>query len=170
MLTAVQRAAGNRAATLLAGGVNLHGETTASYDGGRSQVLNPQVRRTEGCAECPADEPCLRYTGTLVVRYNADITIRMPDMPGDLTTCQQRRVRAFLRDVLGPHEQDHARRFRGYNGTTRRAFVLTGCGRAALQEQLQSMHDTQAEQRAAAADARSAAIDPFVREVDLDCD
>jgi hypothetical protein len=111
----------------------------------------------------------VRVTGTLVVTYHVDVTIRMPDMPAGLTPCQQRRVRAFLRDVLRPHENDHARRLRTYNGTTRRQFDLTGCGRDAVQERLQDMHDTEAASRATNADALSAAIDPFTREIDLDC-
>jgi len=97
------------------------------------------------------------------------VTISMPDVPGGLTACQERRVRAFLRDVLRPHENDHARRLRTYDGTTRRAFDLTGCGQAAVQEKLQEMHDTEAADRAAKADAKSAEIDPFIREIDLDC-
>jgi len=38
-----------------------------------------------------------------------------------------------------------------------------------VQEKLQEMHDTQAEDRAKKADAHSLAIDPFTREIDLDC-
>ena len=44
-----------------------------------------------------------------------------------------------------------------------------GCGREAVQEKLQEMHHTEAEDRAKKADALSAAIDPFTREIDLDC-
>ena len=93
----------------------------------------------------------------------------MPDVPGGLTACQERRVRAFLRDVLLPHENDHAGRLRTDNDTTRRAFDITGCGRAEVQAKLQEMHDTEAEDRAKKADALSAAIDPLTREIDLDC-
>jgi hypothetical protein len=39
----------------------------------------------------------------------------MSGVPAGLTRCQQRRVREFLRNVLRPHEEDHARRFRTYN-------------------------------------------------------
>jgi hypothetical protein len=95
-------------------------------------------------------------------------------MPGGLSECQQGRVRAFLRDVLGPHEQEHARRLRTYNGTTRRTYSITGCGRAGLESamssQLQQMHDDEAAARATASDQLSAAIDPFNRPIDLDCD
>jgi hypothetical protein len=185
-LLALQGPAGNRAVAALvttelataarvtprstaAGGVSLHGETSGNYDGGSSSVVGSRTRRATTCTDCPPDQGCLRVTGTLVITYPVDVTISMPDVPGGLTACQERRVRAFLRDVLRPHENDHARRLRTYDGTTRRAFDLTGCGQAAVQEKLQEMHDTEAADRAAKADAKSAEIDPFIREIDLDC-
>jgi hypothetical protein len=186
-LLALQGEAGNRAVAGLvtaelvtaaratppstaAGGVSLHGETSGNYDGGSSAVVGSRTRRAATCTDCPPEQGCLRITGTLVITYHVDITISMPGVPGGLTACQERRVRAFLRDVLRPHENDHARRLRTYDGTTRRAFDLTGCGQAAVQEKLQEMHDSEAADRAAKADAKSAEIDPFTREIDLDCE
>jgi hypothetical protein len=181
-LLALQRQAGNRAVTELVtaarstprttapGGISVHGETSGDYDGGVSKVVNTRTRRATSCTDCPPEQGCVRMTGTLAIDYHVTVTIRMPDVPGGLTECQQRRVRAFLRDVLRPHEDDHARRLRTYNGTTRRAFDITACGQAAVQEKVQDMHDTEAADRAAKADALSAAIDPFTREIDLDCD
>jgi hypothetical protein len=93
----------------------------------------------------------------------------MPDLPAGLTACQRGRVRAFLRDVLGPHERDHARRFHSYDGVIRHPVDFTGCGRTALQAYLQGIHDAEEAQRQSDANALSAAIDPFDREVDLDC-
>jgi hypothetical protein len=93
----------------------------------------------------------------------------MPDMPDGLTPCQQRRVRAFLRDVLGPHEREHARRFHTYDGTKVHPIDFTGCGMQELQAHLQQIHDDEESQRQRDADALSAAIDPFNRPVDLDC-
>ena len=177
----LQQLSGNRAVSLLVslhnGGGNipsirLHGETTGHYDGGSSEVLNQRVRRKKGC-DCPDEDPCLTATGTLRVTYSVDVDITMPGVPGGLTTCQQRRVRDFLRNVLGPHEQDHARRLRTYNGTTNRRFEVTACGQQALNADvgstLQQMHDDEASQRATDADASSASIDPFERDIDLDC-
>ncbi len=177
----LQRTAGNRAVALLmsahdGGGnsptIRLHGQTSGAYDGGSSKILNRRVRRSRDC-DCPDESPCLTATGTLKVTYRVDVTIVMPDMPSGLNACQQRRVRTFLRDVLGPHEQDHARRLRTYDGTTSRPFSVNACGQQALTDDvnstLQQMHDDEAQQRASDADARSAAIDPFEREIDLDC-
>jgi len=176
-LMELQQTVGNRAVSVtLMGGpanVNLHGETSGSYDGGTSVVSKPKVARSKGC-DCPDEDPCLRAKGTIAVTYHVDVTIQMPPVPDGLSECQQRRVRAFLRDVLGPHEQEHARRLRTYNGTTRRPYSITGCGRAGLDSEmsskLQQMHDDEAATRAEAADKLSAAIDPFKRPIDLDCD
>ena len=97
----------------------------------------------------------------------------MPDVPDGLTKCQQKRVQDFLTNVLGPHEQEHARRIRAYNGTTVRAFSAKDCGKgaatAAAQTTAQEMHDTEAVKRSADADASSLAIDPFDKKIDLDC-
>jgi hypothetical protein len=173
----LQQTVGNRAVSIaLRGGaanVNLHGETTGDFDGGESTVSTPKVTRAKGC-DCADEEPCLRATGTIAVKYKVDVTIRMPDMPEGLSDCQQGRVTTFLRTVLAPHEQEHARRFRAYNGTTTRNYSITGCGRAGLQSeletQLEKMHGDEATARADAAKKSSAAIDPFNKRVDLDCD
>jgi hypothetical protein len=180
----LQRTVGNAAArqlltvppqsspTVHGGGpsVSLHGDTTAEYDGGVSKWTPKSMKRAKTCTECPDDDPCLHAVGTFTVTYDAKVTIKMPDVPGGLTECQERRVRAFLRDVLGPHEREHARRFRTYNGTKTHAINFTGCGTSALQEHLQEIHDTEEAKRHADADALSAAIDPFNRPIDLDCE
>lgn len=177
----LQRQYGNRAVSLLmsvhdgAGNtpsIRLHGQTSGTYDGGGSKVLNRKVKRSKDC-DCPDESPCLTATGTLQVAYHVDVTMVMPGVPGGLNACQERRVRTFLRDVLGPHEQDHARRLRTYNGTTNRPFSVTACGQQTLADdvnsKLQQMHDDESKQRASDADALSAAIDPFERDIDLDC-
>ncbi|HEY7042959.1 MAG TPA: hypothetical protein VH419_04755 [Nocardioidaceae bacterium] len=180
-LVDLQRTVGNRAVTALVAAydgnghtppIRLHGRTFGTFDGGSSSVQQQRVRRATGC-DCPAEDPCLRATGSLAIGYHVDVTIEMPPMPDGLSQCQQRRVRTFLRDVLGPHEQEHARRLRTYNGTTRRPFDVTGCGRSGLDTavttKLQQMHDDEADARAKTADQLSLAIDPFERDIDLDC-
>jgi hypothetical protein len=180
-LLELQRTAGNRAVAQLVaayhgGGtavqVSLHGTTTPDFDGGNSKVLSARVVRAKGC-DCVGDEPCYEGSATLQVTYSVKVTIEMPDVPEGLSTCQERRAREFLRNVLGPHEQEHARRLRTYNGTTTRPFAVKACGRDAVhqaaQAKAQEMHETEAEQRAQKADALSQAIDPFQRKIDLDC-
>ena len=180
-LVELQRAAGNRAVAGLVAdhagggkgeGIRLHGQTLPHFDGGSTDVLDAKVAPAKGC-KCPPNAPCMTGTGTLQVTYSVDVTITMPDMPTGLTTCQQRRVRDFLTNVLEPHEQEHARRLRTYDGTTKRPFSVNGCGRAALDsavnKKLQKMHNDEAAARAGAAEKLSKAIDPFDRPIDLKC-
>jgi hypothetical protein len=182
LVTALQRSVGNRATrelltttgqvqctTYAGGSVSLHGDTTADYDGGLSHWAPKSMRRAKDCTDCPEDNPCLHAVGSFTIRYHANVTIRMPDMPGGLTRCQQGRVRAFLRDVLGPHEREHARRFHTYDGTQVHPIDFTGCGTDALQAYLQKIHDDEDTQRQADANSLSGAIDPFDRPIDLDC-
>ena len=147
----------------------LHGKTTARYNGGRWRIARERANPAEGC-DCPPTTRCLHLTGDLVSAYAVTVRISMPGVPSGLTPCQRRRVRDFLRDVLRPHEDDHARRFRTYNGRTVIPLDLTGCGSAELRAQVSAIHDAEAAQRQADADALSAEIDPFTREVDLDCE
>ena len=151
--------------------VSLHGDTTADYNGGVSKWTPKSMKRAKTCTECPDDDPCLHVVGTFTVTYNANVTITMPDVPDGLTACQERRVRAFLRDVLGPHEREHARRFRTYNGTTTHAINFTGCGHQPHSRSTFRKSTTpRRRKRHADADALSAAIDPFNKPVDLDCE
>jgi hypothetical protein len=184
LMTDLQRTVGNAAAgqvlteppqsspTVHGGGpsVSLHGDTTANYDGGQSKWTPKSMKRAKSCTDCPAEDPCLQAVGTFNVTYHAEVTIKMPDMPDGLTECQQRRVRAFLRDVLGPHEREHARRFHTYDGTTTHRINFTGCGTSALNEHLQEIHDKEEAKRHSDAESLSAAIDPFNRPIDLDCE
>ncbi|MGH4022190.1 MAG: hypothetical protein ACRDT0_23740 [Pseudonocardiaceae bacterium] len=181
----LQRSAGNSAASGLVrlvlagngpaamseveGGLALHGRTTARYNGGRWRIARERATSVEGC-DCPPRSRCLHLTGDLVSAYAVTVRISMPGVPAGLTPCQRRRVRDFLREVLRPHENDHARRFRTYNGRTVISLDLTGCGRADLSAQVTAIHDAEAAQRQADTDALSAQIDPFTREVDLDCE
>jgi hypothetical protein len=160
---------GEAATSEVEGGLALHGQTTARYNGGSWRIEHERASPTDSC-ECPPPTRCLHLTGNLVSTYAVTVTISMPGVPSGLTPCQQRRVREFLRDVLRPHEEDHARRFRIYNGRTVIPLDLTGCGSAELRAQVTAIHDAEAAQRQAGADARSAEIDPFTREVDLDCE
>lgn len=179
-LLALQRTAGNRAVAGLiasyAGGgsgarVSLHGNTQGNYNGGVSKVLDFEVVRAKGC-ECD-DGPCYRASATLRVRYAVTVVIEMPEVPSGLNACQEQRVRNFLRNVLGPHEREHARRIGTYNGTTTRPYSVKACGRDAAREaaqaKAQEMHDSEADKRMKDADALSLAIDPFNRTIDLDC-
>jgi len=151
--------------------LRLEGETTAQFDGGTSQIRNRHVQRASGCDSCD-DDRCLRVTGTLVLSYHVTTSVRLPsvnDYP-DLTPCQRRRVQDAIDNVLAPHEQEHVRAFETYNGTSEHPFDLRVCNTEQANEQLQAIHDNDAETREANARAASDALDPFHFDVDLDCE
>lgn len=151
-------------------GLSLHGQANAKYNGGSWSVASQKVTTSDACGDCPPGAQCLHLTGTLVTRYSASVTITMPGLPDGLTPCEARRVRAFLKKVLLPHEKDHERRFKTYNGTTKNPLDLTGCGMADLRSQIAAVQAAEDGPRQAAANALSDAIDPFVRTVDCsDC-
>jgi hypothetical protein len=151
-------------------GLALHGQANATYDGGRGHVTNQKVTTSNACTAC-SDQPCLHVTGTLATTYSASVTITMPPMPDGLSPCEQGKVREFLTNVLLPHEKEHERRFKTYNGTTQNPIDVTGCGRADIQAQITAIQTSEDQQRQTGANALSGAIDPFTDTIDCsDCD
>jgi len=107
----------------------------------------------------------------LVTDYTARVTITMPPVPGGLTKCEKSKVRAFLDSVLRPHEEDHRARLMTYQGQTKNQIDVTGCGQSEIAQKVQQIGDAEDTARQAAANAKSAAIDPFVRIIDCsDCE
>lgn len=151
-------------------GLSLHGQANATFNGGRGQVAGQKVTTSAACGDC-GEQQCLHLTGTLVTNYAVSVAITMPPTPDGLTTCERGKVTAFLRNVLLPHEKDHVRRFKTYNGQTKNPVDITGCGRDDLQTQITAMLTNEDAQRQANANALSNAIDPFVATIDCsDCD
>ena len=153
------------------GGPNFHGQADPDFDGGKKAIAQVKTSRATGC-DCPGKEPCIKATGTLVVTYKVKVRITMPPIPSNLSRCKQARVAAFLKNELGPHEQDHKRRFETYNGTTRQSIEALGCGKAeaksALDTEAQRIYDDESTEREKAARDSSGKIDPFFRVVDFD--
>jgi hypothetical protein len=151
------------------GSIRLEGRTDANFRS-NYRTRGVQVERATGCEGCP-DNECIHVTGTLVATYSVTTRVTLPsadDYP-DLTPCQRRRVQNAIDNVLAPHEQEHVRAFRQYNGITRRQFDLTLC-RSAFDSAISAMFDAEEEQRRRAARAASDALDPFHFDVDLDCE
>ena len=154
------------------GGVSgLHGKTDGKFDGGKKVIEKRKISRAAGC-DCTAGSRCLKATGTLAVTYKVKVTIRMPGMPAGLSKCEQDLVKAFLRNKLGPHENEHKRRFETYNGTTRQPIEALGCGQAdaksSLDIEAERVHTDEAAAREKAAKEFSDKIDPFFGDVDFD--
>lgn len=150
--------------------VRLEGLTEADYDGGSYRTTGERMRPAEACESCGGSD-CVRVTGTLIATYHVTTTVTLPSVDDhpDLTRCQRRRVRDAIDNVLAPHEQQHVRAFRQYNGTTRRRFDLTLC-QGDFDARIQEMFEAEETQRRARAQAASDALDPFHFDVDLDCE
>ena len=153
-------------------GLTLKGRTEATFDGGTFRATNVKMTPATGCLECAG--PCVKVTGTLESTFQVTTVVTLPriaDFP-DLTPCQRERVQNAITNILAPHEQEHVRAFRAYNGVVRQPFAFTCC-RSEAQAQLDAvgkqMHDQTEGPRHAAAQAASDALDPFSFEVDMDC-
>jgi hypothetical protein len=123
-----------------------------------------------GCDACD-DSECVHVTGTLISTFRVATTVTLPsvsDFP-DLTACQRQRVRDGINNVLAPHERQHVTAFRTYNGVVRTPIDLTIC-RTDLDASVQALHDSIEGPRRTAAQDLSDALDPFVFDVDLDCE
>jgi len=152
------------------GSVRLEGRTDADFGGSSFRTAGVHVARASGCDSC-ADSECVHATGTLVSTFLVRTAVTLPsvgDFP-NLTACQRRRVRDAITNVLAPHEQEHVRAFRTYNGTTRTPVDLTLC-RADFDSAIRDMFNSADQARQDAARAASAALDPFHFDVDLDCE
>ena len=157
------------AATAVDFGVTLNGETEATFDGGTFATENVRVARGRGCEGCTGDD-CASVSGDVVSQFSVATTVTLPsvdDFP-DLTACQRRRVQDAITNVLSPHEQQHVRAFETYNGTVRERFSFTIC-RSEFDARIQAMHNATAAAREARARAKSAKLDPFNFQVDLNC-
>lgn len=160
------RGRGERDEVEVEGGFTLHGKTNAKYNGGPWTIQGQKATKSDECGDCGAGQQCLHVTGNKVASYTAAVTIVMPPMPSGLNACEQKIVKDFLKNVLLPHEKEHEKRFKTYNGTTRVPVDVTGCGQDGVKSAIDAIHDPEAQQREDAANALSAAIDPFTVTVD----
>jgi hypothetical protein len=112
----------------------------------------------------------VNVTGTLQSTYSASVTITMPSMPSGLTECEQGHVQKFLDKVLKPHEEDHKRRLKSYDGNTKIPINVTACGLDEVTKKVEKIHLDEDAKRQEAARNESDKIDPFNKTVDCsDC-
>ncbi len=148
--------------------VTFKGETEGTFDGGVGQTKNLKAVPAKGCEGC-ADSECFSVTGTLEITYHVSTTVTLPEVPAGLTPCQEKRVREAIDTKIAPHEDQHVSAFGTYNGTVKLPINYKGC-KEGLADFVQAMHDKDAAAREATARAKSAALDPFHVNVDLDCE
>lgn len=149
--------------------IELRGRANAEYNGGSYHTENVATERGEGCASCGRGNPCIHVTGSLVTDYSVETEISLPTVPSGLTPCQTIRAQEFIDSVLEPHEREHVAAFEQYNGSTSRPIDMTIC-RLGFESAITSMVEREEVPRRAAAQGASDALDPFNRQVDLDCE
>jgi len=149
----------------------LHGRTESTPDGGKRAITDLKTSVATSCS-CPVAQKCLEATATAVVTFTTSVTITMPPMPSGLNACERAKVEAFFKNVLRPHEEEHKRRFKTYEGTVRQPIQTRGCGLTEVKNDLdskaQEIQDKEHTARDDAARKLSDAIDPFFRVVDTD--
>lgn len=150
--------------------IRLEGKTDADFGGTTYSTENVTLTQGKGCEGCSGSD-CVRAKGTLVVDYRVTTTVTLPkvsDYP-DLTPCQKQRIQDAITNVLTPHEQKHVKAFETYNGSARYPFDVTLC-RSDFDSTIESMFKAREAPRQASAKAKSAKLDPFFFDVDLDCE
>lgn len=151
--------------------IHLHGKTEAHYDNGIGNVINQKATRAKDCPGCD-DNSCIIWSGIFQLTFLASPTIALP-LPSEyahLRPCQRKRVRAWIQNVLLPHENQHKAAFEKYNGTVNKPFSMKICQTERSSELVQHIHDTENTRRKNIANTASDALDPFHTNIDLDCE
>lgn len=149
------------------GSIDLEAETKADFTKPPDySTSDTKTTRGTQCAGCPP-ENCVHVSGTLTTTYTVTTKIYMPEMPDGLSPCETKKVRTAMDTVLLPHEKEHVAAFEQYNGTTERQYSFDTC-KEAISDKLKAMVNKEAGERKAKAEKDSAALDPFVVNVDLD--
>lgn len=150
-----------------AGSVDLEAETNATYNKGAGIAKNEVTKKSKNCDGCD-DDSCVTITGSLKVPYKVATNVNLPAVPANLTECQQDRVRTAINTTLSAHEQKHVKAFETFNGTASLPINYQGCADNYVSYQ-EGLAEAEFERRKNAADAKSAALDPFSVNVDLCC-
>lgn len=149
-----------------AGSVDLTAETSADYTREAGVLINEKKVESKNCPSCEDD--CVDGSGTLSVKFKVATSVALPPVPANLTPCQQARVKAAIDGPLSAHEQQHVRAFKKFEGTALLPIKYHGCG-SGYDTYLEGLAETEYQRRKKAADAGSAALDPFSVPVDLCC-
>ncbi len=154
--------------TVFGNSISLEAVTNASYDGGNGRTTSlERTPTTEGLGCTEGD--CWHYTGGYEINYHVTTSVSLPSIPDGLTNCQEERVRNAISNELAPHEQEHVAAFEQYNGSVTLSIDYTGPS-TGIEAYVQQLHNADEQARMAAANAASAALDPFHVPVDLECE
>jgi hypothetical protein len=149
------------------GVASLHGKTKANYANSYTASGGTPEPST-GCTGCK-DADCITISGTVDSVFTANPKISLPSVPGGLSKCEQAAVKDFINTTLAAHEQQHVDAFNTYVGNESTSYTYTGC-KSGLKKYEKSIHDGVEVPRRNAANAASAALDPFNATIPCDCD
>jgi hypothetical protein len=147
-------------------GVNVQGHTDANYS--NSFTVSGASRPNRSCSECGEGDNCVTNTGTIVSTFAANPTVTLPAVPSGLSDCERLAVQNFINTTLRAHELQHLAAFNTYNAVIRTRYTYNGCA-SGLDAYIQSQHDAVEVARRSAADAQSAALDPFNAAIPCNC-
>ena len=149
--------------------VHLEGATLPNFKA-TAKLLNRKATTSKDCGGCAPPE-CVHVTGTLQFTYSVGTTVTLPkvsDFPG-LTPCEKKKVQDAISNILAPHEQEHVKAFKTYDGSTKQTFDQTLC-KSEVNGAMAGLLTAEQGPRQAAAQAASDALDPFNFDFDLDCE
>ena len=146
-------------------GVAVQGQTDANYTD--SYNTTGTVKPSTKCEDCPDD--CVSAKGTVVSQFKANPVVTLPAVPDNLSECETKAVAKFINTTLTKHEQKHVAAFKKYNGKIKTPYKYVGCQNG-LDTYLQSVHEKINAKRMAAANAKSAKLDPFNPVIPCKCD
>ena len=151
--------------------IHLHGKTVANYDNGTGTTKNLKYTKAKDCTSCP-DKDCITVSGILALTFMAHpgITLPSPSKYAHLRPCQRKRVKVWIKNVLLPHEKQHKAAFEKYNGTVNKPFKMKICKEEWNADLLQPIHEKEDQRRKKIANDASDALDPFITNIDLDCE
>lgn len=152
--------------------ISLHGRTDANYNHGRP-IPAPFPDTVTVTTRSTRAGNAFDAVGSFDVTFDANTSVTLPPVPSGLTRCQEEAVRNFINGPLAAHEQDHVNAFRNnYDGTFTAQINVHNIAdtptnrRNAMQNPVNAEDQT----RVAAANAASAALDPWNQTIPgLDC-
>lgn len=147
-------------------GVEVEGHTDANYTD--SYTSTGTAKPSTKCADC-GEPDCVTAGGTIKSVFKANPVVTLPSVPDGLSECETKAVSKFINTTLKNHEQAHVNAFNSYNATIKTPYKFSGC-QADLDGYIQSLHDGINEKRTAAANKKSAKLDPFNPKIPCKCD
>ena len=147
-------------------GIGVEGKTVANYDHGTYRTKG-KTRQGKTCEECSGND-CITFSGNVISVFKANPVVTLPNVPKNLSVCEQAAVKTFILTTLKKHEQNHVIAFKTYNGKVVTPFVFNGC-RKDFDQHVLDIHNRIDRIRIADANRKSNSFDPFNKKIPCNC-